>query len=58
MNGRTTDKFQCRYSGRWDTDMFLSTGAYSPRNEAYVNADRFLKMWYKIMGDEIEPFSK
>ena len=38
--------------------MFSTTGAYSPRNEAYVNADRFLKLWYEVMGREITPFSE
>ena len=50
--------FQCRHSAQWDKDMFTSTGAYSPRNEAYINADRFLQLWYEVMGTEIEPFSE
>ena len=58
QTGKTTDKFQCNNAAYWNGDMFSTTGAYSPRNEAYVNADRFLKLWYEVIGREIAPFSE
>jgi len=52
----TTDKFQCRRAGAWNWDRFDRTGAYSPRNEAFVNANKFLQLWSEVVGDQIPPY--
>ena len=51
---RPSSKFNCddADSGKWD----FSNGAYSPRNDAYRNAQRFVDMWEKLVG--IPPYSK
>lgn len=56
--GQTTDVFTCQDAPQWNKDSFSITGGYSPKNEAFINADRFIKMWNDVMGDEIEPYSK
>lgn len=50
----STSEFPCDAANKesWD----FTNGAYSPRNDAYRNAQRFVDMWKRLTG--ISPYSK
>ena len=53
---RPSSKFNCDEadSGKWD----FTNGAYSPRNDAYRNAQRFVDMWEELITDRDASYSK
>ena len=57
-DGKQSSSFDCDRAQDPSWDEFRSTQAYSPRNEAYRHAVRFVNMWSKLMGSVQSPYRK
>ena len=54
----TNSKFKCIKAKRQAWDKFKVTGGYSPRNEVYKNAVKFVDMWEDLVGTWVKPYRK
>ena len=53
-----TSSFKCSDAANENWDWVKFTGGYSPRNEVFSNAVRFIDMWKEMIKDSPTPHSK
>ena len=56
LSSKTTSTFRCDLVGWEGFDLFSRTRGYSPRNEVYFAATKFVDMWRELMGTEVLPY--
>ena len=54
----TVNNFICDHANSIEWDLYGFTGAYSPRNSAYKHGAQFVDLWRKLVGYEVQPYSK
>ncbi|XP_067931751.1 virulence metalloprotease-like isoform X1 [Watersipora subatra] len=55
ISSATTSKFVCDKADEAGWDLLSWTGAYSPRNEAFLHATQFVDLWRDLMDNVVEP---